>query len=313
MTSLQTVQQHNDEAGLDGKTLLHDRVAIVTGAGKGIGRAYALELAARGAKVLVNNRRHAGEADAQTSAQQVVEAIAAAGGVALANFEPVDAAGAGENMVQQALSAFGRIDIIVANAALSQAASFHKQSLDAFMAIFNVGFRGTLDLLHAAWPHLRAQTYGRVVVTTSSAGRYGNHGLGAYAASKGAIEMLMRSLAAEGIGSNIRVNAISPYAATQMTEAYLPANLAAHLQPAAVAPMVAWLCSAHCNVNGEVIVAAGGRYRRAFSVETDSVAGTDCEQVVTTLASRSGRPHADANAAFTSLVDELRAGGPLQP
>ena len=238
---------------------LYDRVAIVTGAGKGIGRAYALELAARGAKVLVNNRRHAGEADAQTSAQQVVEAIAAAGGVALANFEPVDAAGAGENMVQQALSAFGRIDIIVANAALSQAASFHKQSLDAFMAIFNVGFRGTLDLLHAAWPHLRAQKYGRVVVTTSSAGRYGNHGLGAYAASKGAIEMLMRSLAAEGVGSNIHVNAISPYAATQMTEAHLSAELALQLQPAAVAPMVAWLCSADCSVNGAVIVAAGDR------------------------------------------------------
>ena len=288
---------------------LQNRVAIITGAGKGLGRAYALELAARGAKVLVNNRRHAGEADAQTSAQQVVDAITAAGGVALANFDAVDAAGSGQNMVQQALAAFGRLDVVVANAALSQAATFHKQSVDEFLAIFNVGFRGTLDLLHAAWPHLRSQKYGRVVVTTSSAGRYGNHGLGAYAASKGAIEMLMRSLAAEGIGSNIRVNAISPYAATQMTEAYLSADLARQLQPAAVAPMVAWLCSEACNVNGEVIVAAGGRYRRAYSVETHSAAGDDMASVMGSLANQPGKPQVDANQAFIDLVDEMRSSG----
>ena len=290
---------------------LNGRVAIVTGAGKGIGRAYAIELAARGAKVVVNNRRHSGEADADTSAQQVVNAIAAAGGAAVANYDAVEAEGAGTRMVQQALDAFGRIDILIANAALSQAASFHKQSLEEFLRIFNVGFLGTLGLLHAAWPLLRAQRHGRVVVTTSSAGRYGNHGLGAYSASKGAIEMLMRSLAAEGAGSGIRVNAISPYALTQMTEAHLAPEVAASLTPAAVAPMVAWLASDECTANGEVIVAGGGRFRRGFSVETDSVHGADMAQVFEALAQQMGRPHPSSNHAFATLVDELRAGGQI--
>ena len=143
-------------------------------------------------------------------------------------------------MVQQAVDHFGRIDIVIANAALSQASTFGKQSLDEFMRIFNVGFLGTLNLIHAAWPLLRAQRHGRVIATTSSAGRYGNHGLGAYAASKGAIEMLVRSLAAEGIKDGVRVNAISPYAATQITAARLVPELASCLTPAAVAPKVAW-------------------------------------------------------------------------
>ncbi|MEO7159878.1 MAG: SDR family NAD(P)-dependent oxidoreductase [Polaromonas sp.] len=287
------------------------RAAIVTGAGKGIGQAYAVELAARGAKVIVNNRRHPGEADADTSAQQVVNTIRAAGGTAVANYEAVEAEGAGARMVQQALDVFGRIDVLIANAALSQAASFHKQSVDEFLKIFNVGFCGTLNLLHAAWPLFRAQRYGRIIVTTSSAGRYGNHGLGAYAASKGAIEMLMRSLAAEGASYGIRINAISPYALTQMTAAHLAPEVAACLTPAAVAPMVAWLASEECTANGEVIVAGGGRFRRGFSVETDSVHGVDMAQVFETLAQQPGRPHPNSNHAFATLVDELRAGGQI--
>lgn len=284
------------------------RVAIVTGAGKGLGQEYAVELAARGAKVIVNNRRQPGELDADTSAQQVVDRIVAAGGAAAANYDAVEAEGAGARMVQQALDVFGRIDVLIANAAISQAASFHKQSIGEFLKIFNVGFFGTLNLLHAGWPLLRAQRYGRVVVTTSSAGRYGNHGLGAYAASKGAIEMLMRSLAAEGASYGICVNAISPYALTQMTSGHLAPEVAACLTPAAVAPMVAWLASEECAANGEVIVAGGGRFRRGFSVETESVHGGDHAQVFETLAKQPGRPHPDSNHAFATLVDELRAG-----
>ena len=290
---------------------LSGRVAIVTGAGKGIGRACAIALATRGAAVVVNNRRHSGESDAETSAQRVVDAIVAAGGRAVANFEAVDAEGAGRRMVDQALAAFGRLDILLANAALSQVSTFKKQTLDEFMAIFNVGFRGTLDLVHAAWPHLRSQKYGRVIVTTSSAGRYGNHGLGAYAASKGAIEMLMRSLAAEGLSSNIRVNAISPYATTQMTQSYLPPDVAASVTPEAVTPMVVWLASEGCRANGEVIVAAGGRYRRAYSVETSSVAGDDMNRVFDALLQQPGQAHPNANYAFDTLVEELRAGGQI--
>jgi NAD(P)-dependent dehydrogenase (short-subunit alcohol dehydrogenase family) len=286
-------------------------VAIVTGAGKGIGRACAIELAARGARVLVNNRRHTGEADSETSAQKVVDAIIAAGGVAQANYDSVEIEGAGLRMVEQAIRAYGQIDIVVANAAQPQAATFRKQTINDFLAIFNVGFLGSLQLLHAAWPFFLDQQHGRAIVMTSSAGRYGNHGLGAYAASKAAIEMLMRSLAAEGAKNGICLNAVSPYATTQMTESYLAEDIARCLRPEAVAPMVAWLASDACTANAEVIVAGGGRFRRAFCVETDSVAGSDMPQVFDMLAQMPGQPHPSSNDAFATLVKELRAGGQI--
>lgn len=291
---------------------LQGRVAIVTGAGKGIGRACALALAASGARVLVNNRRHPGETDEQTSAGRVVAAIRAAGGAAQANHESVQAEGAGMRIVADALEHFGRVDILVANAASPQAATFRKQSLEEFRAIFDVGFLGALQLVHAAWPHLLDQGWGRVVMMTSSAGRYGNHGLAAYSASKAAIEMLMRSLAAEGASRGIRVNAVSPYADTQMTQGYLTDDLARCLRPEAVAPLVGWLASEACHANGEVIVAGGGRFRRAYSVETDSLAGDDIAAVVDALRERSGQPHPSSNHAFATLVEELRQGGQIR-
>jgi len=289
---------------------LSGRVAIVTGAGKGIGRACAIELAARGARVLVNNRRHAGEADADTSAAQVVAEIEAAGGQALANWDAVDAPGAGERIVAQAVARWGRLDAVVANAALSQASTFHKQSLDDFLRVFNVGFLGSLQLVHAAWPLMRAQGHGRVVFTSSSAGRYGNHGLGAYAASKGAIEMLMRSLAAEGRSSGIVVNAVSPYAATQMTREHLPAPLAERLTPEAIAPVVAWMVSEGCGANGEVIVTGGGRHRLAYTVETEGVTDTDMAQALARLRERPAHAHRSANHAFETLVAEFEPQTP---
>ncbi len=287
------------------------RVAIVTGAGQGIGRACALALAAKGLRVVVNNRRHPGEADEDTSAQRVVREIQAAGGEAVANFDSVQAEGAGVRMVQCAVDHFGRIDVVVANAATPQARTFHKQTIAEFLDIFQVGFVGALQLAHAAWPLMRAQNHGRVIMMTSSAGRYGNHGLGAYAASKAAIEMLMRSLAAEAGDHDIRVNAVSPYAATQMTESYLPPEVAACITPETVTPLVTWLASEGCSANGEVLVAAGGRWRRAFSVETDSVPGTDLAQVYAQLATLPGKPHPSSNHAFATLVQELRAGGEI--
>jgi NAD(P)-dependent dehydrogenase (short-subunit alcohol dehydrogenase family) len=290
---------------------LAGRVAIVTGAGKGIGRACAIELAARGANVIVNNRRHSGEADEATSAHQTTGIIQRARGVAQPNYERVDDMGAGQRIVDHALRAYGRIDIVVANAAVPQACTFHKQTLDEFLGIFNVGFLGALQLLHAAWPLMRAQQYGRAVVMTSSAGRYGNHGLGAYSASKAAIEMLMRSLAAEAQKMDIRVNAVSPYAFTQMTASYLPDEVGRCLTPTAIAPLVGWLSSADCTSNGEVLVAGGGRYRRAYSVETDSLDAGDFETLLTHLRSIPGRAHPSSNHAFSSLVKELRQGGQI--
>lgn len=288
---------------------LTDRVAIITGAGKGLGRAYAQHLAARGAAIVVNNRRHPGEADDATSAARVVATIRAAGGRAVANYAAVERPESGANMVTQALEAFGRLDIVIANAALAQLAPFHKLSLDQFRTIFDVSILGSLHLVHAAWPVLRGQRSGRVILTTSSAGRFGNHGLTAYAAAKGAVEMLMRSLAAEGAANGIYTNAISPYARSQMTEAHLDPALAARLAPEAVAPMVAWLASDDCTVNGEVIVAAGGRYRRAYAVETAGMAGTDLAGVIGALRTLTGVPHASATAAFASVVAELTEAG----
>ena len=283
-------------------------VAIVTGGGKGLGRAYCEHLAASGFAVLVNNRRHAGETDADTSAGRVAAAIRANGGEAVANFDAVESEGAGERMVQHALQAFGRLDAVVANAALSQERSFHKLQLAEFRHAFDVSFLGTLQLVHAAWPVLKEQGYGRVIMTTSSAGRYGNHGLSAYAAAKGAIEALMRSLSEEGGRYGIRVNAISPYATTQMTEAHLDAALAVRMLPEHVAPVVGWLCGEQCDVNGEVLVAAGHRLRRAYPVETDSVAvQDDVPQAIAALRALPGKAYASANASFATFAQELTA------
>jgi NADP-dependent 3-hydroxy acid dehydrogenase YdfG len=179
-------------------TDLQGRSAIVTGAGKGLGRAYALHLAAHGASVLVNNRRHPGESDTQTSAAQTVAAIRAAGGTADANWSDVNDPESGPAMVQQALDKFGGLDIVVANAGVDTPTAFHKQSLADFRAIFDTGFFGNLHLAHAAWPHLLGQRYGRMVLTASSAGLHANHGQSAYSAAKAAVIGLMRSLAIEG-------------------------------------------------------------------------------------------------------------------
>lgn len=285
---------------------LEGRVAIVTGAGKGLGRAYALGLAKRGAAVVVNNRRHAGESDEETSAWSTVQAIKAAGGRAVANFSSVQTEDAGVTMVRDALDAFGRLDIVVANAAAPQAAGFNKVDLATFRYVFDVGFLGTLNLLHAAWPVFREAGYGRIVTTTSSAGRFGQHGLSAYGASKAAVETLTRTLAAEGARSGILANAVSPYALSQMTEGHMRPDVAERFTPDRVVPLVAWLSSQGCTVSGEVIIAGGGRFRRANPVETPSLEGDEgtFPALMAILASTPGRSFSSSNQAFDSLLVE---------
>lgn len=289
---------------------LANRVAIVTGAGKGLGRAYALELANQGAAVVVNNRRHPGEADEDTSAAKLVAEIRAAGGRAVENYDAVESPEAGQRMIDAAISEFGQIDILVANAAMTQAATFSRTGLDEFKQIFDISFLGTLHLLHAAWDVMKAQKYGRIITTTSSAGRYGNHGLSAYGASKAAVEVLTRSLAFESKNYNIKVNAISPYAVTQMTEAHMSPEVAAKFQPEGVTAMLSWLASEQCSVSGEVFVAAAGRIRRAYNTETESIAvnEADVESSVNALFGKVGVPHPNSNTAFASLVREVEEG-----
>ncbi|MDY0064913.1 MAG: SDR family NAD(P)-dependent oxidoreductase [Steroidobacteraceae bacterium] len=240
------------------------RVAIVTGAGQGLGRAYAVYFAARGARVLVNNRRRTGES---SSADQVVEIIRSAGGEALANHDTVEDPQSGVRMVEQALQAWGRVDILVSNAGVEQHCTFHKIAREDFHKIFAINFFGALYAAHAAYSRMREAGYGRIVLSTSSAGLHGLHGLSAYASSKAALIALTRTLAAEGKSRNVLCNAIAPYAATRMTARQDNPEFLATMRPELVSPMVGYLASAQTRLNGEVIVAGKGAFRRAAMVE----------------------------------------------
>jgi len=281
---------------------LQNRVVIVTGAGKGIGRAASLHMARLGAKVLVNNRRHPGESDDQTSAAQLVAQIRSEGGDAEVSYDDVTDPESGQRMVQQALQVWGRLDMVYANAAIAQEAAFHSLDLSQLRNIIDAGLLSTLSLFHAAWPVFRQQKYGRALASTSSAGRFGNHGLTAYSASKGAIESLMRSLALEGEKQGIQCNALSPYALSQMTQSHLSGPLADLLTPESLAPAVGWLLSPECHLNGQVLVAGGGRYARSWQVETPSVAGQNLTEVWQELLTLQGQTHRDGISAFKSFL-----------
>lgn len=255
------------------------RVAIVTGAGKGLGRAYALHLASRGARVLVNNRRRSPTEPA--SADEVVQAIRQAGGEAIANYDSVEDPQAGERIVQQALDAWGRIDVLVNNAGVDQRSSFHKVSVEQFRQIFDINFYGSLYVTHAAYPRMRAAGYGRIVVSTSNAGLHGLHGLSAYAASKAALIGFTRALAIEGKSHNVLTNAIAPFAATPMTarQGNLPEEFMTTMRPEFVAPVVTLLVSEQTRLNGQVIMAGKGMFRRAANVESSGFGYADPSRV----------------------------------
>jgi len=293
------------------KVSLSGRVAVVTGAGKGLGRAYALHLAAQGARVVVNNRRHPGEADADTSAMHTVQAIRAAGGEAEADWSDVADPQSGEAMVQRALSSFGRLDVVVANAGIDRAALFHKQDMAEFRAIFDTGFFGNLNLAHAAWPHLIQQSYGRMVLTASSAGLYGNRGQSAYSAAKAAVIGLARALAIEGRRHAVAANVILPYGYTQMTAPFMEKDAEKSFDPALVAPLVGWLASEACDVSGEVLVCGAGIVRRATTAESAAML-LDAQHpgnTVHALAQSKDAPRAypTANDSFARFLEELTA------
>jgi NAD(P)-dependent dehydrogenase (short-subunit alcohol dehydrogenase family) len=290
-----------------------DAVAIVTGAGKGLGRAYAMLLAARGARVVVNNRRRSqGE---PSSADEVVQAIRQAGGQAIANYDSVEDPTAGERIVQQALDAWGRIDVLVNNAGVDQRSTFHKVSVEQFRQIFDINFYGSLYVTHAAYARMRAAGYGRIVVSTSVAGLYGLHGLTAYAASKAALIGFMRTLAAEGKSHNVLTNAIAPYAATPMTarQGNMPEEFLRTMSPEFVAPMVTLMVSEQTSLNGQVIIAGRGVFRRAANVEgsglryaepTAATAETLARDVAQILDMKDATEFADAMAAFQQLFGQ---------
>jgi len=248
---------------------LKDRVILVTGAGRGLGLAYALDLAARGAKVVVNTRPRASGQPA--SAESVVERIRAAGGEAVACPLAVEQDDAGERLLDAALSAFGRIDGLVNNAGAPEARSLHKQTMAELRAVFDINFFGTVSATLPIYRHMRDQGAGRIVITTSAAGLHGVHGMAAYSSSKAALIGLMRVVALEGASRGVQANAVAPYALTGMTEAYVTDEVGSAMPPEYVAPVVSWLMSEACPLNGETLVAGAGKVRRAVRIEGPGV------------------------------------------
>jgi NAD(P)-dependent dehydrogenase (short-subunit alcohol dehydrogenase family) len=246
---------------------LDGRVAIVTGAGMGLGRLYALQLASRGAALVVNDIQH----DATGwVAHRVVEEIRAAGGRAIADWNTVATPQGGQAIVAAAVAEFGSLDIVVANAGIVRRGSFDELSVDDVRQVLSVNLEGAIWITQAAFPLLKAQGRGRIVLVTSSAGVYG-HGLGAnYCASKGGVVGLLRALTIEGEGHGVLTNAVSPFALTPMTSSTpgLSAEVAESLDPAQVAPVVMYLASDECELNGQVLAVAGGTVARTFSATT---------------------------------------------
>ena len=221
------------------------RVAIVTGAGGGLGRLHALALAARGAKVLVNDLGVArdGSGSSLSAAETVLAEIRAAGGEAIANGASVTDWDAVQAMVQQAVDTWGRVDILVNNAGILRDKSFAKMDLADFKLVMDVHLMGAVHCCKAVWPHMVEQKYGRIVMTTSSSGLYGNFGQSNYSAAKLALVGLMQTLALEGAKFDIRVNSLAPTAATRMTEGLMPEAVLAALKPEAVVPAMLVLVS----------------------------------------------------------------------
>lgn len=221
------------------------RVAIVTGAGGGLGRQHALALARRGAKVVVNDLGGArdGSGGSASAAQAVVDEIRAAGGEAMANAASVTDFEAVQAMVQQAVDTWGRVDILVNNAGILRDKTFAKMELADFRLVLDVHLMGAVHCTKAVWPVMTAQKYGRIVMTTSSSGLYGNFGQSNYGAAKLALVGLMQTLSLEGAKHDIRVNCLAPTAATRMTEDLMPAEVLRALQPEAVVPAMLVLAS----------------------------------------------------------------------
>lgn len=265
-----------------GELRFDGRVAVVTGAGGGLGRAYALLLASRGAKVVVNDlgTSVAGDGRDAERAPAVVAEIAAAGGRAVASSDSVATTAGAEAIIATALDAFGTVDIVINNAGISVFRPFGELTLEEFERHVDVHLNGSFSVTRAAWPHMVQQGYGRVVMTASSA-IFGLAALEAYSSAKAGLIGLARSLAQSGAPHGIRVNVIVPAAATRMWSqaGAPPAETVARMRPEQVAALVGFLCHERCGSSGELYRAAGGRVSRVFMAETDGVFAVTPEEV----------------------------------
>jgi NAD(P)-dependent dehydrogenase (short-subunit alcohol dehydrogenase family) len=253
---------------------LAGRVAVVTGAGGGLGRAHALTFAKHGAKVVVNDL--GGSADGtgagSSMADKVVDEIKAAGGEAVANYASVaDAEGAG-SIIKTAIDAFGKVDIVVNNAGILRDTSFVKMDDANWDLVMQVHVKGAYYVTKAAWPHFREQSYGRVVMTASASGLYGNFGQTNYSTAKMGLVGFGQTLALEGEKYNIKTNIIAPVAASRMTESLMPPPVLAKLQPEMVSPLVVYLCSEKCDANGEIYEVGAGAVSRIELLRSKGIA-----------------------------------------
>ncbi len=248
------------DLGFDGK------VAIVTGAGGGLGRAHSLMLGSRGARVVVNDLggSRSGEGADAGPAQSVVTAINEAGGEAVADGNSVATADGGAAIVDTAIEHFGRVDIVINNAGILRDKTFHNMTPDMVDPVIDVHLRGAFNVTRPAWLKMREQGYGRVLNTSSNSGILGNFGQANYGAAKMGLVGFTRVLAAEGAKYNIRVNALAPLAWTRMTEDIFGADAAERFLPELVSPIACWLVHEDCPVSGEIYSAAAGRVARFF-------------------------------------------------
>ena len=252
---------------------VQDRVIVVTGAGGGLGREYALTLAKEGASVVVNDLGGArdGTGAGHSMADQVVDEIKEAGGRAVANYDSVADAEGAANIVTTALDEFGKIDGIVSNAGILRDGTFHKMTDEAWDSVLKVHLYGGYNVIRAAWPHFREQSYGRIVVATSTSGLFGNFGQANYSAAKLGLVGLINTLAQEGAKYNIKANALAPIAATRMTEDILPPEVFKKLTPEYIAPVVAYLCTEEVPDTASIFIVGGGKVQRTALFQNKGV------------------------------------------
>ncbi len=256
------------------------RVAAITGAGGGLGRSYALELASRGAKIVVNDLGGdiSGSGGSTDMANAVVEEIRAAGGEAVANFGDISKYETGTSMAEAAMENFGRLDVLICNAGILRDVSFGKMTEEDWDIIFSVHVKGMFNAVHNAWQHMRDQSYGRIMLTSSTSGVWGNFGQTNYGAAKTAMLGFMNSLKQEGQKYDIKINALTPAAGTRLTATVLSEEWMDKAKPEFVTPLVTYLVSENCPDSGSIYHAGMGRYHRTAlmrgpvtEVDTDEV------------------------------------------
>jgi len=297
---------------------LAGRVGIVTGGGKGLGRAFALDLAAAGATVVVNNRSRVLDADGRGPADHVVAEILAAGGQAVAEYSDVAGPGAAQSILDTAIDHYGRIDFLATSAGISGVGMLHKTTPEDFDRVIATNLFGTAHLVARCAARMRPAGFGRIVLIASTAGLHGEPTASAYSASKGGVIAFGRAVAVEGQRRNVLTNVVLPFATTQMTDQGMDQRYRDLMVADAVAPVVTALVDPSSTLNGQVVITGGGGLRVASTVEWDTVAlpeGRLTPDGLASLIARSrdgiAREYPDAETAFFDLAADLKVPAPV--